>query len=77
MNQETIVPVVQCGDSVALLFSKTSAASVGLRVGEFVMVSAAGSELMIRKCDPVVSRQLAIAKQVMEDRCEVLRRLAE
>jgi len=80
MNQDVdvaIVAVTKSGDGVALVFSKESAAKMGICVGDVMQVSATTDGLTIQRCDPVVQRQVEIAKQVMDERRDVLRRLAE
>lgn len=50
---------------------------LGMREGDSLQVTATQDGVTLRKVDPVVEQQMAVARQVMNDRFDVLRRLAE
>jgi antitoxin component of MazEF toxin-antitoxin module len=49
----------------------------GIQVGDDLQVTTANGEVTLRKVDPEVANQVGVAKQIMKERSDVLRRLAE
>jgi putative addiction module antidote len=76
-TEPSLVTVIESGDSLALIISRESAASLGVSSGDLLQAAATPGGLLLTHCDASVTRQLQIAKQVMEERRDVLRRLAE
>jgi len=72
-----IVPITTDGTSLTVTLPQELVIELGLRAGTLMQVFTADNGIIIQRCDSAVQRQIEIAKEVMRDRQEVLRRLAE
>lgn len=69
----TTIRVTESG--VAL--SQDILAQMGVIAGDSLQVIATADGLNLKKVDPVVEEQMRVARQIMDKRHDVLRRLAE
>jgi putative addiction module antidote len=69
----TTIRVTESG--VAL--SQDILAQMGVIAGDNLQVIATADGLNLKKVDPVVEEQMRVARQIMDKRHDVLRRLAE
>jgi putative addiction module antidote len=69
----TTIRVTESG----IALSQDVLAQMGVRAGDDVLVIPTADGLKLEKADRVVEEQMRVARQVMDKRREVLRRLAE
>ena len=69
----TTAQVTSTGISLSLAVLE----QLGVREGDSLQVTETKDGLTLKKVDPIIEQQMEVARQVMADRFDVLRRLAE
>lgn len=74
MTTQTIAAV---GNAAGIVLPQEALDRLGVQLGDEVLLLATEEGIILKPCGPSVRHQLDVAKGVMENRHDVLRRLAE
>lgn len=74
---ESVDQIVATSERSTITLPSEHISHLGLAAGDFVRTFHVAEGLLMTPCDPVVSEQLKVARRVMQDHADVLRRLAK
>lgn len=73
----TTARAAEIDGSIALVISSDATDQLGLRAGDQFQIIPTSDGMTLKRCATLADRQLEVAERVMEQRRDVLRRLAE
>lgn len=77
MSTSFILDLVQIGESIGVVLPEELLSRLKVGEGDSLVVSELPDGIALRRCDPAFAEEMALAREIMRERRDVLRELAK